>query len=87
MSSLGSFYLLTRQHEDYGRTFVRLGVIAGAIASALMLYPTGDGQGRDVIFEAPATLAAMEGLFTSERGAPLALVGQPDVVEDSSTIR
>jgi cytochrome d ubiquinol oxidase subunit I len=79
MSSLGSFYLLTRQHEDYGRTFVRLGVIAGAIASALMLYPTGDGQGRDVIFNQPATLAAMEGLFTSERGAPVALVGQPDV--------
>ena len=81
MASLGSFYLLTHQHEDYGRSFVRLGVIAGALASVLMLYPTGDGQGRDVTFNQPVTLAAMEGLFTSERGAPLALVGQPDVAK------
>ena len=81
MAALGSFYLLTRQHEDYGRTFVPLGVIAGAIASALTLYPTGDGQGREVAFEQPVTLAAMEALFTTERGAPLALMGQPDVAK------
>ncbi len=79
MSSLGAFYLLTHQHEDYGRTFVRIGVIAGAIASMLMMYPTGDGQGRNVAFNQPVTLAAMEGLFTSEDGAPLALIGQPDL--------
>ncbi len=81
MAALGSFYLLTRQHEHYGRTFVRLGVIAGAIASALTLYPTGDGQGREVAFEQPVTLAAMEALFSTERGAPLALIGQPDVAK------
>ena len=27
----------------------------------------------------PVTLAAMEGLFQSEAGAPLAILGQPDV--------
>jgi cytochrome d ubiquinol oxidase subunit I len=27
----------------------------------------------------PVTLAAMEGLFTTQKGAPIALIGQPDV--------
>ena len=30
MASVGAFYLLAGRHEEYGRTFVRLGVIAGA---------------------------------------------------------
>jgi cytochrome d ubiquinol oxidase subunit I len=59
--------------------FVRLGVIAGLIASLLMVFPTGDGQGRNVARYQPATLAAMEGLFENHRGAPLVLIGQPDV--------
>jgi cytochrome d ubiquinol oxidase subunit I len=79
MASVGAFYLLTRRDEDYGRTFVRLGVIAGMISTLLMIFPTGDGQGKNIAFHQPATLAAMEGLFHTEQGAPLALIGQPDV--------
>jgi cytochrome d ubiquinol oxidase subunit I len=79
MASVGAFYLLTHRHEDYGRIFVRVGVIAGAIASVLMLFPTGEGQGRMIVQHQPATLAAMEGLFETTQGAPLAILGQPDV--------
>ena len=79
MAAVGAFYLLSRTHEDYGRTFVRVGVIAGCIATVLMLFPTGDQQGKNVAFHQPATLAAMEGLFDTENGAPLVILGQPDV--------
>jgi cytochrome d ubiquinol oxidase subunit I len=78
MSSIGAFYLLSRQHAEFGRTFVRVGVIAGTIAACLMIFPTGDGQGRNVALMQPTTLAAMEGLFDSQDGAPLAILGQPD---------
>ncbi len=78
MGSLGAFYLLIRRHEEYARTFVRLGVSAGAIASILMIFPTGDQQGKNVAFHQPPTLAAMEGLFQTQQGAGLALIGQPD---------
>jgi cytochrome d ubiquinol oxidase subunit I len=44
-----------------------------------MLFPTGDQQGKNIAFEQPPTLAAMEGLFKTEAGAPLALIGQPDI--------
>jgi cytochrome d ubiquinol oxidase subunit I len=79
MAAVGAFYLLVNRQESYGRTFVRLGVIAGLISALVMLFPTGDGQGRNIAFHQPATLAAMEALFESEEGAPLALIGQPDM--------
>ena len=79
MAGLGAFYLLMKQHEPYGRLFVRVGVVAGLVATLLMVFPTGDGQGRMVAQHQPVTLAAMEGLFETAQGAPLALVGQPDM--------
>ena len=79
MAAVGAFYLLVKRQEAFGRTFVRVGVIAGIAATVLMLFPTGDQQGQNVASLQPPTLAAMEGQFTTEGGAPLALIGQPDV--------
>ena len=79
MAGLGAYYLLTGSHEAYGRTFVRVGVWVGVAATILQLYPTGDAQGRLVARHQPTALAAMEGLFRTEAGAPLVLIGQPDM--------
>ena len=79
MAGLGAFYLLMKKHAGYGAIFVQIGVVAGLIATVLMAFPTGDGQGRMVTEHQPVTLAAMEGLFESADGAPIALVGQPDI--------
>ncbi|HLQ66256.1 MAG TPA: cytochrome ubiquinol oxidase subunit I, partial [Candidatus Limnocylindrales bacterium] len=79
MAGVGSYYLLAQRHEEMGRLFVRVAVLVGALASILQLYPTGDMQGQMVARHQPATLAAMEGLFDTAQGAPLAIIGQPDV--------
>jgi len=79
MASVGAFYLLWGKFLEYGRIFVRVGVVAGLIFSVLQLFPTGDGQGRLIAVNQPTTLAAMEGLFATEPGASLVLVGQPNV--------
>jgi len=78
MAGLGAFYLLTNKQLKYGRIFVRVGVIAGVTATILMIFPTGDTQGKMVAEHQPVTLAAMEGLFETAKGAPIVLVGQPD---------
>ncbi len=79
MAGLGAYYLLSREHEEYGRIFVKVGVIAGVIASIWMIFPSGDLEGRQVAANQPAKFAAMEGLFESERGAGIVILGQPDM--------
>ncbi len=79
MAAVGAFYLLTRRDEVYGRTFVKGGVLVGVVAALLQLFPTGDMQGKLIAENQPVTLAAMEGLFETQKGAPLAILGQPDV--------
>jgi cytochrome d ubiquinol oxidase subunit I len=78
MAGLGAYYLLAKQHIDYGRMFVTLGVIAGFIASGIQLFPSGDLEGLQVTANQPVKLAAMEGLFQTERGAGIVILGQPD---------
>jgi cytochrome bd ubiquinol oxidase subunit I len=79
MAAVGAFYLLANRDLFYAKTFVRIGVIVGVIAAILQLAPTGDIQGKMIARHQPVTLAAMEGLFQSQDGAPLAILGQPDV--------
>jgi len=81
MSAVGAYYLLSQKHLEQGRIFVRLGVIAALTASFLQLYPLGDTEGRLVARHQAVTLAAMEGLFETQPGAPLVILGQPNVAE------
>ena len=79
MAGVGAFYLLSGRHPDFAKTFLRTGVTAGALASLLLLFPTGHGNAKQVFEFQPATGAAFEGLFRTERGAGMVLVGQPNM--------
>jgi cytochrome bd ubiquinol oxidase subunit I len=79
VAGIGAYYLLARRDEEVGRRFVRAGVIVGLIFSILVVFPTGDRNGSDVSNYQPVKLAAMEGLFATTHGAPLAIIGMPDV--------
>ncbi|HEX2728894.1 MAG TPA: cytochrome ubiquinol oxidase subunit I [Rubrobacteraceae bacterium] len=79
MAGLGAYYLLARQHEEYGRIFLKVGVIAGVIATVWMLFPSGHFSSEQVAEHQPITLAAMEGQFQTEKSAGVVLVGQPDM--------
>ncbi len=78
MAGMGAFYLLSRRFEQTGRTFVRVGVIAGLIFSLFSLFPTGSLHGERIARFQPAKMAAMEGLFESQPGAGIAIIGMPD---------
>jgi len=78
MTAIGAYYLLSEKHMEQGKLYIRTGVIAGCVFSLLQLFPTGDAQGRQVANNQPATLAGMEGLYTTQQGAPLHIMGQPD---------
>jgi cytochrome d ubiquinol oxidase subunit I len=84
MCSLGALYVLENRFAEHGQIFLRVGVVAGVIASVAQIFPTGDLHGRYMAKHQPATIAAMEGLFNSRKGAPIVLIGQPD--EEHQTI-
>ena len=79
MAATGAFYLLNDRALEYGRIFVRVGVIVGLIATVVQIFPTGDFHGRYMASNQPVTTAAMEALFHSQPGAPIVIFGQPDV--------
>lgn len=79
MAGIGAFYLLLHRHEEYGRTFVWLGVTVGLAAALLAAFPTGDQQGMLVARNQPVALAAMEGHFETAGSPDMAIMGQPDI--------
>jgi len=82
VASIGAFYLLIKKHEEYGKLFVKTGVIVGLISSLLVAFPTGDLNAKNVAKYQPAAFAAMEGIFETEHaGAEIVLIGQPNMVE------
>jgi cytochrome d ubiquinol oxidase subunit I len=78
MAGMGAYYLLLSRHQQYARLFVTLGVVVGLFATALQVFPTGDAEGRQVTLLQPTKLAAMEGLFQTQQGASIVILGQPD---------
>lgn len=78
-AGIGAFYLLAKRDDAYGREFVRTGTMIAFVASILVITPTGDLNSKAVTAYQPLKLAAMEGLFQTTPGAPLAIIGMPDV--------
>lgn len=83
IAGVGAYYLLSKREFDLGRRFVDGGVIVALVFSLLAVFPTGDRNSANVTEYQPIKLAAMEGLFESTNGAPLAIIGMPDTQNKS----
>lgn len=81
MAAVGAYYTLMGRHELLARRTLRLGVIAGLIATLVQLFPTGDRMGKLVAEYQPAALAAMEAKFETSARADLVLIGQSDIAD------
>ena len=78
VAGVGAYYLLVRRDQEFGRMFVKLGIITGVLFSLTQLFPTGAKLGENISRYQPIKMAAMEGQFETQKGAPLALIGMPD---------
>ena len=82
VAAIGAFYLLNDKHHEFGKIFVKTGVIFGFISSVLVAVPTGDLTAKNVVKYQPATFAAMEGIFHTEKGgSEIVLIGQPNTLD------
>lgn len=79
VAGIGAYYLLANRETAIAQHFVKIGTIVALVCSMLAVFPTGDRNSANVTQYQPVKLAAMEGLFETTKGAPLALIGMPDV--------
>ena len=66
-----------RRDESHKKGFF-LGMLVVTLAAPLMIF-SGDHTARYVANNEPAKLAAMEGDFKTQKGAPLTIYGWPDI--------
>lgn len=72
--SLSAYYFMKKKHLEFAKNSLKVGLSIASIALILQLI-TGDQSGKIVAKYQPSKLAALEGIFTTQQNAPLALFG------------
>ena len=75
--SAGAWYLLKKQHTEFAKTTVRVGLALAMVASLGQLA-TGHASGVTVAEHQPAKLAAFEGIYKTGADADLSILGWVD---------
>jgi cytochrome d ubiquinol oxidase subunit I len=83
MVSIGAWYLLKKQHREFARASMKIGLALSLIASVLTLV-TGDHSAKGVARNQPAKFAALEGLWATTPNAPLHVVGWVDTKTETT---
>jgi cytochrome bd ubiquinol oxidase subunit I len=78
LAALGAYYTLSKRHLEFARICLSVGVVGALIFTTLQIFPTGDEHARRVARYQPPSFAAAEGLFPTQKGAPLVIIGNPD---------
>ncbi|MFA6334682.1 MAG: cytochrome ubiquinol oxidase subunit I [Bacteroidales bacterium] len=71
---ISSWYLKQKREEEFSRRSIKIAAVFGLV-SLLVLIWSGDGSAYQVARKQPMKLAAMEGLYKSEKGTPLVAIG------------
>jgi cytochrome d ubiquinol oxidase subunit I len=74
----GALYALLGRHLQFARICLTVGVVGALIFTTLQIFPTGDRHARQLARYQPSSFAAAEGLFPTQKGAPLVIIGNPD---------
>ena len=72
----GAWYLLQKQHQNFGRHMLKLGLTAAAVLAPLQIF-LGDQHGLNTLEHQPMKVAAMEGHWHTGE-VPLLLFALPD---------
>ena len=83
VAGIGAFYLWRKRHVPQARVMFGMAMIMAVFVAPMQLL-FGDLHGLNTFKYQPAKVAAMEGLWETERGAPLKLFGWPDQEEETT---
>jgi len=77
VAGIGAYLVLRAKEEVLGKKAISVAVVFGLIAALLEVAPFGHEHARQVARTQPEKFAAIEGLYTSQSGAPLVLFAFP----------
>lgn len=80
--SITAYYYLKKQHMGFAKETMKLGLWAAALVLVLQLI-SADITARGVAFHQPSKLAAMEGIYQTQRATPLTIVGWVDTASQT----
>ena len=77
VTGVGSWYIFNNRHVEHAKVMVSMGLLMAVFVSPLQLI-AGHAHGTNTFEHQPAKVAAMEGIWETETGAALRLIGFPD---------
>ena len=83
VGAVGAFHLLRERSNDAARSMFSMAMWMATIVAPLQLV-VGDLHGLNTLEHQPAKIAAMEGHWETQRGAPLILFGLPDMEAETT---
>jgi cytochrome d ubiquinol oxidase subunit I len=83
VGGIGAYYLWRKLHVKHARVMFGMAMLMAVFVAPLQPI-IGDLHGLNTLEHQPAKVAAMEGLWETQRGAPLKLFGWPDQEEETT---
>ncbi len=77
VAGISAYLILKNKEPELAKKAMKIAVIFGLFVSLLEVFPFGHESGREVAEQQPAKFAAIQGLYTSQSGAPLAIFAFP----------
>ena len=77
MAGVSAYLIYKNKGGEISKKALNLAVIFGLVVSLLEVFPLGHEHGREVAKMQPEKFAALQGLYTSQTGAPIALFAFP----------
>lgn len=77
MTGVAAYWLVREKHLDVAKKAIKFSLIFGLIVSLLELFPFGHEHAKQVARTQPEKFAAIQGLYTSQEGAALAIFAIP----------
>ncbi|HVY07734.1 MAG TPA: cytochrome ubiquinol oxidase subunit I [Burkholderiales bacterium] len=77
VAGISAFQLLRNPKFEPARRMLRLGIVVAAVLTPIQIF-VGDQHGLNTLEHQPAKIAAIEGIWETEKGAPLMLFALPN---------
>lgn len=83
IGGVGSFYLLNNQYKEHAKIMLFMAVLMALFVAPVQIF-IGDQHGLNTLKYQPVKVSAMEGIWDTEKGAALNIIGFPDKEEEKT---